>query len=72
MEVGTICVAHYADVEYEVQRRLDDSGFSVWRDGAAEPYVVSLRERSCTCPDHVYRQRICKHVQMVEACISAH
>jgi hypothetical protein len=42
-------------------------------DGHAEEYDVLLdgRDSSCSCPDHIYRHRQCKHMAAIASLIQA-
>lgn len=41
---------------YDVNRRDDGGAWTVWKQGAPEPYVVQ-RSGACTCPRYIYRIR---------------
>jgi hypothetical protein len=42
-------------------------------DGKVEEYdlLIHGRESSCTCPDHIYRHRQCKHIAALDSLIRA-
>ena len=43
-----------------------DAAASV-RGSRGETYQVSLERSSCTCKDHIYRKRTCKHLRLLAA-----
>jgi len=67
---------NYVVRETRCKRRMDVRRFEVRKDAGevvTEPYVVSLQDAeahssACSCPDWIYRRRVCKH----QAAIIAH
>jgi hypothetical protein len=52
------------DVRYIVLPLEDNEhtyAFAICREGQHDPYQVTVKDWTCTCPDTVYRGRQCKH-----------
>jgi len=49
-------------MEYYKATKKSDDVYEVYSEnGTAKTYTVDLSRKSCTCPDHTYRHRECKH-----------
>jgi hypothetical protein len=44
-------------------------GYRLERLDGGEAYDIDAGFTSCTCPDHVYRQRACKHLRGLRAAL---
>jgi hypothetical protein len=67
IEKGESCEIMFSGDLYTVTRCMDE-GFTVWREGRAEPYRIRSRGRGkgfqCDCPGFYYRKR-CRHQEIM-------
>jgi len=66
-ELDRRAVSEYLTVlkDGDVRARSADSLYTV-HSASGSTYLVDAELRACECPDHEYRNRICKHARRVE------
>jgi len=60
-------MSHKEDKTYKVQ---SDNDKNKWHKVVIKPWGRCQHIPECDCPDHIYRRKVCEHIERAISCLN--